>query len=718
MTVLARIRNRAGLLIAVVGIALLTFILQSALESGNYFFSKKNSVGEIGGKSISYQDFDRKVQESIEAQKRNTGKSTLTESETDNVIAQVWGQMLNEMVLKKEYQKVGVGVSEDELYDVMLGNNPHPYIIQYFSDRSTGKVFDQFATPGTGQLNMKKVLEYSQKMNAEQEASWVMLETAIKEAKVASKYNNLIKKGLYVTTSEAKHQYEEETKTSNIDFILKRYDSISDSAATVTDADLKKYYNEHIEKYEIADASRKIEYVTFEAVPTHEDSISLKEDLNRIAEDFKSKKAADDSIFVMSESDTRIFEKTYYKKGSLPANLDTLYNSADGTIMGPYQEGNKFKLTKLISAKTSADSAKVRHILIGYKDAERPDPSVKYTKEQAKSVADSLLKVIKAGKAKFPDLVKQYSNDKGSIEKGGDYGWFNEQSGFVDPFKNAGLDGKKGDITVVETQFGYHIIEVLDRKGDSKKIRIASIDRVIAPSPKTMQVYYQKASEFSGKYNTNELFEQGVKEQNLTKRVAEEIKEGGKMIPGLENPKELIRWTYAAENGQVSPAFEFSNKFVVARLVEIKEKGSATLEMVKAEVEKGAIEDKKAEKLIAEFNAAAGKDLGSMVVKLKAPMQSADNVSFASGNIQGVGQEFVVAGTVYALKEKTLSKPLKGTAGVFMIFVKAINPAPPVKDYKAAQMKAEGGIAGRVDYEVFDALKTNANVVDNKAKFY
>lgn len=719
MTVLAKIRNRAGLLIAVVGIALLTFILQSALESGNYFFSTRDSVGEIGGKTISYREFDAKVQEAIEAQKRNTGKSALTDSEIDGVVQQTWGQMLNDLVMKKEYASLGIAVSEDELYESMLGKEPHPYITQYFTDRSTGQIFQPYATP-MGTLNMGKVLEYNQNMNQEQEASWVMLENAIKEARINAKYLNLIKKGLYVTTSEAKNEFIAENKTYKINYVVKRYESIPDTAVKVTEADLKKYYNENLDKFKIEETTRKIEYIAFDAYPSAQDSAALQEDLKNISAEFKTKKGSDDSLFVISESDSRMFDASYHKKGSLPSNLDTLFNAPVGTVLGPYKENNTYKLAKLEDVKTSADSAKVRHILIAHKDGDRPDPSVTITKEQAKAKADSLVKILKTGKVKFEDFVKQHSNDKGSLDKGGDYGWFNDQSGFVDPFKNAGLDGKKGEIKVVETQFGYHIIEVLDRKGESKKIRVATIDRTIIPGTETIQAQYRKASEFAGKYNESEAFMKAIDEQKLNKRVADNVKESDKMLPGLESPRELIRWAYSAEKGQVSPAFEFGNRFIVAHLTDIKEKGEATLEQVKDEVEKGAIREKKAEKLIAEFNTAlqGASNITAFSTKVNEAAQIAENVTFASAALQGVGQEYEVTGVATTLKQNALSKPVKGNAGVFVISVLEIKDAPAITDYTAAKNKALGAKTSRVDYEVFDALKENANVTDNKAKFY
>ena len=542
MSTLESLRKRSGLLVTIVGIALLAFVLTGLFQKGNSFGGADKAVGVIAGKSIDYNTFNNKVQESIENKKRNSEKKTLDESEIDGVIQQVWNQTINEEVMNKEYEKLGISVSDEELYDLMI-DHPHPALVRNLTDPQTNKVSPMFADPKTGELSPAKIKEFTQKMTEEQEAQWVQLENYIRQVRIIEKYNTLIKKGLYVTTAVAKRDFIAQNTNSDIKYFTKSFNSVADSAVKINDADLNSYYSAHQNEFK-QETSRKIEYVAFDILPSQEDKDYALENMKTIAATFKTNKPSEDSLFVIAESDSRNFDMTFHTKGTLSPKIDSAaFNSEVGTVFGPYEENGVLKVSKLIAIKKSADSAKVRHILIAFKGSGASE-SVTRTKEQAKAMADSLLGLLKKG-AKFNDFVEKFSDDNGKKMppnkkageyypgKGGDYGWINQNSQFVEPFKNAALDNKKGDLVIAESQFGYHIIEVLDSKGSQKKVQVATIDRKLEPSSKTMQIAFVKASEFAGKNKTDELFQKAVVENKLNKRVVDNIKESDKTIDPL-----------------------------------------------------------------------------------------------------------------------------------------------------------------------------------------
>ena len=729
MSVLEKLRKRSGLLVAIVGLALLAFVLTGLFERGSALGGTDKNVGEIAGKAIDYASFNAKVQEAIESKKRNSEKKVLDESEVDGVIQQVWNQAINENVMNKEYEKLGISVSDDELFDLMV-THPHQALVRNLSDPQTNKVSSMFADPTTGQISPAKIKEFTQKMNADQEAQWAQLENYIRQVRTIEKYNNLIKKGLYVTTAAAKREYVAQNTNSNIKFISKNYKLVADSTVKVTDADLNAYFTAHQNEFK-QETSRKIEYVVFDISPSQEDKDEAMKNIQTVAGNFKTIKPTEDSTFVITESDSRSFDMSLHGKGTLSPEIDSvMFNSEVGTVVGPYKENEILKVSKLIAIKKSADSAKVRHILIAYKGSGASEATTR-TKEQAKTIADSLLGLIKKG-TKFNDLVEKFSDDGGKKMppnkkageyypgKGGDYGWLNPNSQFVEPFKNAGLYGKKGDIVVVESQFGYHIIEVLDSKGSQKKVQVATIERKLEPSSKTLQAIFVKASEFAGKNNTNELFQKAVVDEKMTKRVAENIKENDKTISGVESPRPLIRWAYDNKKGKVSEPMQFGNKYIVADLVDIKEKGIATLESVKDDVKLKVIKEKKAEMFTKELNAAiaAGTQIDALASKLNLNLGQAQNINFNSTAIPGSGNQPSVIGTVSALKAKTISKPIVGKDGVFVVSVESKTDAPAQKDYKTQQTAAIAQLQPRVDYEVYDALKLNANIVEHLVRFY
>jgi peptidyl-prolyl cis-trans isomerase D len=395
----------------------------------------------------------------------------------------------------------------------------------------------------------------------------------------------------------------------------------------------------------------------------------------------------------------------------------TAYTAAKGTVYGPYTEGTFLKIYKLTDVKSVADSAKVRHILIGLQSQRT---QTQRTPEVAKRVADSLLTLIKNKQVKFDTLVKTMSDDMGSLDKGGDYGWFDENKGFVAPFKDAGLQGTVGNITVVPTQFGFHIIEVLNvSKTRHNSYTVAQITKLISPSGETTQEYYKVASDFAGKNQTSDAFNKSVDTEKLNKRIAENIKESDKALPGLEGAKDLVRWIYKSKKGDVSPVFEFKDRFIVANLVSIKEKGIAPLEEVKDDVTLKAIRDKKSEAFISEFNTKAGtsKSVDDVAAKMGLTAEKADNLNFAAYNVAAIGREDALIGTATALKAGAISKAIKGDNGVFVVSVASVKEPVLPKDYKGKQKEVEQMNASRVDYELYDALKEKANIEDHRGKF-
>jgi peptidyl-prolyl cis-trans isomerase D len=717
MSVLEKIRSKTGLLVGIVGLALVIFILESLLGSGGALFSGQDlEVGKINGDQIDYPAFSAKVNEQIAQIQQSNPNQVIDDKMKEQIIESVWSQMVNDKVIKVQYKKLGISVSEDELYDLMLVH-PHQYVIQQLTDQQTGKVYEGFARPD-GALDLIKLNQWVGQMNAEQEKFWKQLEKSILEVRAAEKYNNLIKKGLYITTAEAKDQFVAQNKQVNASFVMKRYTDVADSTVKVSEDEISAYYNKHQSAYKVSDDTRKIEYVAYDVMPSKADYEAIMLDAQRATDEFKLKTtAAEDSSYISQEIEGGQISIASYGKKNMIISDSTVFTSPKGTVYGPYVEGTFVKIYKLSDVKSIADSAKVRHILIGLQSQKT---QTQRTPEAAKRMADSLLVLLKAKAVNFDTLVKTVSDDLGSIDKGGDYGWFDENKGFVDPFKNAGLEGTVGNITVVPTQFGFHIIEVLNvSKTRHSSYTIASITKLIAPSGETSQEYYKLASDFAGKNQTTDAFNKGVDDEKLNKRIAENIKEGDKALPGLEGAKDLVRWVYKAKKGDVSQVFEFKDRFIVANLVSIKEKGIAPLEDVKDDVTAKAIRDKKAEAFIKEFETKIGasKAITDIASKMGLTVETSDNLTFSAYNVSTIGREDALIGTATALKADATSKAIKGDNGVFVVAVSSVKDAVLPQDFKGKQQEIERMNGGRVDYELFDALKAKANIEDHRGKF-
>jgi peptidyl-prolyl cis-trans isomerase D len=715
-SILERIRRRTGLLVGIVGLALVIFILESLLGSGASIFgdNELSSIGSIHGKKIDRNEFLTKVENQLNVIRQQKQSNEIDDATRGQVLDYVWQQYVSDMVIRPQYAKVGISVGEDEVYERVVAH-PVPQVAQRLTDQKTGKVYEQLAAPD-GSLDPAKFRAFVQSATGDQEMFIKQMEEDIKNLRYAEKYAALIRKGLYTTNAEAKETFKAQNNKVNFTYVIKRFDSVSDSTVKVTDADIQKFYSDNSYLFANTETTRKIEYVSFDVLPSATDVEAIAKDAQRAADEFKTKSIKEDSSFISQESENGMVNIQDMNKKNMIVRDSSIFTAAPGTVFGPYNEGAYFKIYKLEAINSIADSARVRHILIGTNDPQTQQP--RRSQEQAKKMADSLLVLIKEKKVTFDTLVKTVSEDGGSKTNGGDYGWFDETKGFVEPFKNAGLMGTKGNISVVPTQFGYHIIEVLDvSKTRHNTFKVAQIFKLIAPSDETNQTIFSAASQFAGENNTGELFDKAVDTKKLTKRIGDNIKEGDRQLPGLDGAKELIKWVYTAKKGDVN-IFTFTDKHVVAKVAGIKNKGILPLEDVMDEVKVLAIKDKKAQTFLAEFSSKAGssKNIDEIASKMGLEAKKQENLPLASHNVEGLGHDDILMGTAIGSKAGSTSKAIAGDNGVFVVSVTAFNETKLPDDLRMQKMQLDQANSGRADYEVFNALKELANIEDHKSR--
>jgi len=695
MAVIEKIRSKSGLLIGIIGFSLVAFVLGDLFSSNNGLFGgSDNTVGIIGGNKVDLMDYNTRVEEYVENYKTQTQNQTVDQATMDQIREQAWNKFVNDFVMVSQYKKLGLTCSADELFDMVQGKNIDPQIRQAFTD------------PKTGQFSPSAVIQFLKNKNNDPKAAeqWVAFEKALKEKRIAEKYNELVKGGLYVTKDEAKDNFIDMNRTASVKYVMIPYASIVDTTIQVSDADLKAVYNENLKKYKQQD-SRSVEYVAFNVKPSDVDIKSASNDFSRLFEEFKT--ATNDSAFIVANSDQPL-DNTYHKKGTLPFNIDSaMFSAAVGTLMGPFDMNGVYSASKLIAVKSLADSVKARHILLKVEPGKA---------DVAKATADSIIKAIKGG-AKFEDMATKYSVDQAANAKGGDLGWFNYQM-MVEPFSEACFSSSKGSLITVETQFGLHVIDVTDMSAASKQVKVATLVKKVEPSAKTIQTIFTKANEFANKFNTAEGFDKGIKDQNLTKLAEQNIQENNRQVGGFENSRELIRWSFKAKVGEISKAFDFGNTYVVAKLTDIREKGTATLEQVKDQVTMDARKDKKAQMFIDQLSKAGSSNIDALAAKVKQTVQIADNVSFASPFLGNAGFEGSVVGNIITLKAGQVSKPIKGNAGVYVVLVSNFNEPTLPKEFKESANQLKMQLQGRAQYEVENALKEKADITDHRGRFY
>ena len=691
MAVIGKIREKSGLVMIIIGIGMLGFLFQDGAQSllGS---GPDNSLGEIGGVEVTAQEFDQRLQMAVsrwESQNGSSANADVRASFKD----QVWNEFIRENVLESQFEELGIAVSPEELFDMVQGNDPHPQVKQSFTD------------PTTGSFNPTQVLQFLkslESMPVENKNQWVLFEQGIEKERIASKYNMLLSKGLYATASMAKRSYTDQKEQRNVKFVVKRYNSVNDSAVTVTDADLKAYYNEHKGEYKQG-ASRELEYVKFDVVPSEEDLLEAKKWIDETAAEFKV--TEDDSSFVVYNSETPLDEK-YYGVNEMPFGIDSaFFHKEVGTLTGVYEQNGSFIVTKLSSTKMIPDSVKARHILL------KTTQTFSDTLLEAK--LDSVKSVLENG-GDFATIAKEMSEDVGSAIEGGDLGWFKEGV-MVPTFNDACFDGKVGDMVIIQSQFGFHLIEVLKQADKTKKVQLATVTRKNVPSNETFDDVFAKASMFYTNNGSTETFTKATESDEYAKYIAAEVKVADKNIPGMTDVRELVRWSFKNEKGSVSAPMQFENTFVVAHLAEIKEEGTATMDQVEIQIELGAKKKKKAEMFMAEMNGASS--LEALATQVGGTVESANGINFSALSIAGMGQEMRVNGMLSTLQSGQMSIAIEGQSGVYVVQVESVIPAPETTDYsvfKTQLIQQYSAASG----QLLEALKDKMVVVDERYKFY
>lgn len=702
MATLQTLRNKAGVLLAaIIGLSLLAFILGDFLNSGSGFMQRKRSeIAEINGKSVGYQDFQTKVEQSIENYKQSSGTTNLDEQTYASIRNQVWNSYLNDFIYADEYNRLGVACSSDELFDMVEGRNIHPQIqqAQIFQNKQTGG-FDR-------NLVMQFLKSLDKDPTGRQKQAWVSYEKELIKDRVSTKYQTLIAKGMYVTRKMVDAEFVEANRKFDLKFVPLRYALTPDSLIQVTDADVQKYYDENKAKFK-QEASRDLAYVVWDIVPSQEDKDAVATWINEQKPEFERIENAAQYMAATAESK---FNEAYLGNLTIPEPIRAWALAAEkGMVYGPYQEGMTWKLARITDVRDLPDSVKASHILI------RPVNNTDF--DAAQKTADSIKGLIERGQD-FGALAAQFGTDD-TKSKGGDLGWFTNEK-MIAEFSKACFFGNKGDLITLRTSYGVHVIKIVDQAARSKKVQIAILDRTITPSDKTYQDIYNLASKFASTYSSGTKFEDGIVKENMNKRLATNLREGDAAITGLDNPRELIRWAYEAKKGDLSDLKEYGPRFVLAKLTEVREKGIASMDQVRTQIENSVRNNKKADYLIAKANQElqTANTLEAVAPRFSSSVSTAAAAYFTSFTITGMGMEPQVSAAMTVAPLNQVSKPIKGINGVYLIQVTQVNEPAPEADRNASRTRLEQSYASRAGYEIFTALEKNAKVIDRRNKFY
>ena len=683
MAILSKIREKSVFLIFIIALGLFAFLIDPTKLID--FFANggtKEYLAKVNDEVIYNDAFARQV----EAAQRGNQQSSM------QVANRVYEQEVTKILLNEELDKLGITVEKDQMWDLFKSNYAN---VPDFKNEA-------------GEFDEGKLKEFIESQVEANPKAWENQEKNIAFSGKQQLYYALVKAGSLPTEKEGEVAYKMQNDLVDMKYVFLPYTQIADSTITISKDKIQAYINAHKNQFE-EDANAAVQYIYFEEKPSVEDENEFKAQMNTLLPEFKSTT----NITEFINENSAIKHDTIYKlKTALEAPIQALVDSMQiGDTYGPFASGGFTKIVKL-TGKKLAPSVKASHALIAYKGAQRANPEVTRTKEEAKTLADELLVKAKTAGTDFAAFATENS-DGPSATKGGDLGWFYENQ-MVPAFNDYVFNNASGSIGLVETDFGFHIIKIEDTK-EEEKYQVATLAKKVEASQKTIDALYAEASQFEVDVNDGD-FSAIATEKNYVVRPVNAITSLSENLPGIQgSQRSIVKWMFDEETnvGDIK-RFDINGSYAVVQITSRKAKGLMSTEDASFKVLPILRNEEKAAQLRAKMSATTLSDIAS---NNNITVKTANAVSMANPTIPGAGREPKVVGTAFALENGQTSGLINGEKGVYMIEVTKQKLAPKMDSYKAYAKDPNNNI-NAVGAKVIDALKKKAVIEDNRATFY
>lgn len=665
MASLQKIRNHGALLIAIVGLAMLAFILGDFLNSGSSFFHRsRENVGVIEGQKIHYTEYEAAKDQLTEVYKIESGRSDFDEEMSTQIRNQVWNMLLMDYTLRAQAKKIGMDITQDELSELCIGENVHQLIRgrRAFADEN-------------GQFSRDIVINLLQAINqegedAEQNANlkqaktyWLYWEKAVRISYMQEKYSTLLQHLFKANSLEAEFAFDARQKGVSAEFVMQPYYAVADSLVKVSEGDIKKLYKQHKSEYKQT-PNRAIKYITFDIAPSEDDFKAAEELLTRLQDEFKT--AEDVSLVVNTNSDI-MYDGRDYSEETVPAQFKD-FAFAKGAKAGQCTdilfENNTYAMARIMQA--------------GYS---------------------------------LPDSVEL----KAIVEDGEDQelGWF-KATDLPKNIAEPAFAGKRGGRFTVAQGMGEQTYEIMELGKPTPKVKLAILAREVTPSSKTYSAIYNSAKQFIVNNNNAEALEAAAQEQGLAVIPQYNLLATTDKVGQLKASRPIVRWAFEAKEGQVSDVFECGQQFVVAALTEVNDGDYRPLDAVRAELTYEATNNAKAAYVKKQLKGM--EKIEDAVEILNQPLQSVERVTLADSRFGNAGLEPAVIGKTIAQGENALSEPIQGNMGVFVVKTGAANNAAEELNVEAEKAQLASRFA-YLPYQALQLMEDKAKVEDNRANF-
>ncbi len=684
MATLNTLRTRGALILTIfIGVALIAFLLQDLTSASSIFQSRRNRVGSIDGNNIDYMEFNTAADRLEGVIQTMYGRSSLNAAEIDQVYNMTWDTYIRRYAYDPGFARLGITAGEAEQIDMVKGTYLSPVIRSLFSDPSTGLV-DQATLAGF-------VASLDTDVTGRMPAMWDYAKDEMTGERRMSKYVTLARSGAFVNDLEVARGVAAANKLYTGKYAMIPFTSIPDSLVEVTSSEVRAWFNNHKENFRQG-ASRDVEYVSWTLAPSESDYAEAADHINGVAGEFA---VAEDPMQYASLNSQGRPDPAYYTEAQLSGDeLAIAFGDRQGEMAGPTLNGNVYTLARVSAERMMPDSVGARHILL----------------PAGSTSADSLVRAIRGG-ADILTLAPIYS-----IDQMVDLGRFPPEM-MVEPFAEATIAARANDVFSVDTQYGTHVVQMTYKGPQVRKVQIAAITYNVEPSEATEQIAYNKARDFlAAAAGSKEKFDAAVASTGASPRVAT-IGSSEREIAGLSGSRELVRWSFNTKTGTVSPIMKFDDSYTVAVLTGAREAGIADVQDVAQGIFQRLRNDKKADMLIAQM---AGKSVDEVAAMTNA---SSGDVTDLRTNVfydPTLGVEPAVIGVFNGLAAGTVSKPVTGYSGVYVVSVTSVaDAAEDVAVTEASErVRIEAETESTIPQRLMQALNDGSDIRDYRAKFF
>lgn len=671
MAIIQKIRDKyAKVAGGVIAISLIAFVLNDAFngKSGS-IFGGGDAIAKVDGKKIEPLEFDQRVQEYNTVYSLKNPNVQISDEIRAQINEQAMRDLVNDKIIDEQLSKLGITISAKEENDLIYGPNPNGMVQQYpvFTNPETG-MFDQSRIKAYEDQLKNPPKDADPKLIEKEIENWNNFKSFVIHQNKQQKFNNLVVASMYAPKFMVDYKMAQQNEIASIKIVKVPVTVIPDNEAIITDADINSYMEKHKKRFQIDQEMRGIDYVSFDVVPSKEDTATAQTALQNLKSEFSATPNAEMENFVTRNSEEGYRDYYFTKKTFKSPFADSILGHAEGYVYGPYLENSSYLMVKVMENRSLPDSVKAQHILV--------QPSQSMDDSATHKLADSIKLAIESG-ANFDSLALKFSVDKQNNQKGGDLGYF-AYGAMVPEFNEFAFMGKTGDLKVVKSQYGYHIARINDQKDFQAATKMAILVKALYPSDVTETNVYTRANEFATKYKTAKAFDDGVKAMGLQKKEADNVKIQDFSVQGVGPARQLVSWMHGAKLGDVSAPLDIktttAHRYVIAKLSSIQAKGMLKLnDAIKPQIENIVRNEKKAELIAAKYKSQT--TLEGVAQASGQTILSADSFTSTTPYLNNIGYEPKAIGYAFSkqVKPGVLCPPMKGQDAVtYMVLVSRV----------------------------------------------